>query len=427
MPWDIRGLIEGFYGRPWSWDERCAVARFVAERGMTHYVYAPKDDPRHRERWRDPYPPEELAGFTRLIDEGGLQVGFAVSPGLSIDASDDGDRRALAAKVAPLLDLGVRLVVLALDDLEPRPGLGGEHAGLACWLHEWLDGRARLALVPTEYTGTSAPTPYLDALADLPEDVVVGWTGPSVVNDALTADDARRRREALRGRRPLLWDNWPVNDAVMAYRLFLGPLRGRDPALAEHCAGYLANPMVQPRASMLPLASTAAFLRGEDPAAAWDAEAGPLRVLAEACDGEVPRRLVAEVAAGASTAALAEWLASAASCDAPGLGDEADPWVEQVHAEARVAASAVAVLDALAAADLAAARVHALPLAFAWPALRRSAVSVLGPRCSARPVLGQDAEGRWVLGRGAVEDDRNATDHLVRLALARLAQADDGG
>ncbi|MCB1015823.1 MAG: beta-N-acetylglucosaminidase domain-containing protein [Acidimicrobiales bacterium] len=57
MPWDIRGLIEGFYGRPWSWDERCAVARFVAERGMTHYVYAPKDDPRHRERWRDPYPP----------------------------------------------------------------------------------------------------------------------------------------------------------------------------------------------------------------------------------------------------------------------------------------------------------------------------------------------------------------------------------
>ena len=418
MTWEIRGVIEGFYGRPWTWDERIEVARACADGGMTHYVYAPKDDPYHRERWREPYPPDALAGFERLIAEGGLSVGFAISPGLSIDSTVREDREALAAKVAPMLDLGVELVVLALDDLPPRPGLGEEHAALATWLHEWLTGRATLALVPTEYTGTGGSTPYLDAIAGLPDDVAIGWTGPFVVNDEITVDDAQRRREALGGRPPLLWDNWPVNDAVMADRLFLGPLRGRDPALAEVCAGYLANPMVQPHANALPLASVAAFLRGDDPVAAWEAEADRrhLRVLAA-----VPAALVAEVASGAATGSLAAWLDAAAHCGAPGLEDEVGPWLEQVHAEARLGRAAVRVLDALADGEVAAAHEQALAIAFTWPAVRRAPATVMGPRCGFRPVLGQDEAGRWVLRPEALDDDANAVDRLVRLALARLA------
>ena len=161
MRWEIRGLIEGFYGRPWSWDDRIDVARWCAARAMTHYVYAPKDDPLHRSRWREPYGVEALDGFARLIAQGGLSVGFAVSPGLSMDYDDVDDRRALAAKIDPLLALGVDLVCLALDDLDPRPGLGTAHAGLTRWLHGHLDGRADLVLVPTEYTGTGTVTPYL--------------------------------------------------------------------------------------------------------------------------------------------------------------------------------------------------------------------------------------------------------------------------
>lgn len=423
MAWAIRGLIEGFYGPPWTWDERIDVARSCAARGMTHYVYAPKDDPHHRERWREPYPAEALAGFERLIADGDLTVGFAISPGLSIDAGDPADRDALAAKLAPMLDRGVELVVLALDDLPPRPGLGEEHAALTSWLHGWLDGRATLALIPTEYTGTGGATPYLEALADLPEDVPIGWTGPAVVNDTITEEDALRRGRALGGRPPLLWDNWPVNDAVMADRLFLGPLRGRDPRLDEVCSGYLANPMVQPLASKVALASTAAYLRGEDPIRVWEVEVGELRVLGEACDGSAPAALVAEVVAGAPTGPLAAWLDAAARCSAPGLEGEADPWVEQVHAEARVGRAAVRLLDALADGEVAAAHEQALAIAFTWPAVRRSPVTVLGPRCSFRPVLGQDDAGRWVLRPGAVEDGANAVDRLVRFALAGLADA----
>ena len=86
-----------------------------------------------------------------------------------------------------------------------------------------------------------------------------------MVNDRITAAEARGSADSLGGRPPLLWDNYPVNDAMMADRLFLGPLRGRDPGLAEACSGYLANAMVQPRCSMLPLASVAAYLDGDDP------------------------------------------------------------------------------------------------------------------------------------------------------------------
>src|SRR4051794_1078157 len=146
--------------------------RFCHERGMTHYVYAPKDDPKHRERWREPYGDGKMAGFERLVGEGTLQVGFGISPGLSIDYGSDDDRRALGAKVDQVIGCGIDLVVLALDDI-PFGGAeqGQGQAELTRWLREHLGDRASLVLVPTEYVGTNA-TPYLTALAvGVPEDV----------------------------------------------------------------------------------------------------------------------------------------------------------------------------------------------------------------------------------------------------------------
>ena len=152
--WAFRGIIEGFYGPPWSWDERADLMRWGHERGLTHYLYAPKDDPLHRERWDAQYGPEELAGFARLVQEQTLHVGFAISPGLSIDYHDDGHRDTLLAKIEQLLAIGIDLVCLAVDDIPVRPGLGEDHAALTTWLVDRLAGRADLLLVPTEYTGT---------------------------------------------------------------------------------------------------------------------------------------------------------------------------------------------------------------------------------------------------------------------------------
>ena len=414
----VRGLIEGFYGRPWTWDERIEVSRWCADRGMTHYLYAPKDDPKHRAQWRDAYEPDELEGFDRLVESGALDVGFAISPGLSIDYTDDGDRRALAGKLEPMLDAGVRWVCLALDDIPVRPRLGEEQAALTAWLHEWLGGRAELVLVPTEYVGTRG-SPYLDALAAaVPPEVPIAWTGSLVVNDGITVAEARARADSCGGRPPFLWDNYPVNDAIMSDRLFMGPLRGREPGLLDACSGYLANPMVQPRCSLLPLASIAAFLRGDDPISAWEreADAAGLRTFAEACDGEVPRRLVDRVVEGASHDDLRSWLERSAQCEAPGLDGEADAWVAQVRDEASVGVAALALLEATDPMDR---LLRAFALMAQWPKAARSDVTVMGERLSFSPRLGQGPDATWVVDPSSLHTGRNAIDRLCRYAFER--------
>jgi hyaluronoglucosaminidase len=402
---------------------------------MTHYLYAPKDDPLHRHRWREPYDAGALARFEALVAEGTLSVGFALSPGLSIDYDAPDDRAVLAAKVDQLLAIGVRLICLAVDDIPVRPGLGTDHARLTTWLHEHLAGRADLLLVPTEYTGT-ASSPYLDALATgVPDEVPIAWTGATVVTDAITVAEAQARAEALGGRTPFVWDNYPVNDAIMGDRLFLGPLRGREPGLGTVCSGFVANPMVQPRASLPALASVAAYLRGDDPVAGWvDAvEDRGWRVFAEACDGEHPRRLVEAVTGRPGDAdALATcraWFEAAADVHAPGLEDEAGPWLAQVRTEANVALTALRLLRRLdpgpdRAPSYEAATEQAMALALLWPACRRSPHTVLGERCSFRPVLGQWPDGAWRYDAASLVEDRNATDRLVRHALAVLGATD---
>jgi hypothetical protein len=423
VTWPIRGLIEGFYGEPWSWDARVEVMQWCHARGMTHYVYAPKDDPKHRHLWREPYESETLDGFGRLLAEGGLHVGFAISPGLSIDYRSDEDRKALAAKVDQVVAVGIDLIVLALDDIPFREGLGQDHAALTTWLREHLGDRASLLLVPTEYVGMRS-TPYLDAVADgIPEDVPVGWTGRSVVNDSITVAQASARAQAVGGRAPLLWDNYPVNDAVMSDQLFLGPLWGREAGLADVCSGYLANPMVQPRASTLPLASIAGWLNGDDPLTVWAQEAEALgwRVFAEACDGAVPRALVQGVLEGDDVDALSRWLEDAASCTAPGLEDEAGAWLAQVHAEANLGLQALRVINAAKVDDVDHALYGAFAVATLWPPVRRGQATAMGARCSIRPVLTQRADGRWAFDASSLTEGANAIDALVRYAFAQAS------
>jgi hyaluronoglucosaminidase len=406
-------VIEGFYGPPWSWDERLEVAAWCAGRGMRDYVYAPKDDPKHRERWRDPYDADELAGFERFAAHGALALGFAISPGLSIDCDAADDRAALAAKVDQVVAVGARRVVLALDDIPFGGGPQGEaHARLTTWLRDHLDDRADLSLVPTEYVGTRS-TPHLDALAaGVPDDVPIGWTGRAVVNDDIRIADARARADALGGRAPLLWDNYPVNDAVMGDRLFVGPIRGREPGLAAACSGYLANPMEHARASTLPLASIAALLGDDDPIAVWEKTAADLGWLAfaQACDGEQARSVVAS----GDRPAMRTLFGDAAVCAAPGLEEEAAEWLSQVHRDARLALTALDVLDGERSVET------VLGMGVRWQASRRSTKTVFGPRCSVRVKIGQADDGSWRVEPGAVEHDDNAVDVLVRAALDAL-------
>jgi hyaluronoglucosaminidase len=467
----VRGIIEGFYGPPWSHAARLDVIETLGAHGMNAYVYAPKDDEKHRARWRDPYDSAELDAFRELgarCRTSDMRFGFAISPGLDIAYVDGADREALLGKLTPLVAEGVDWIVLALDDLATRPGLASEQAQLATWLYEQLAmlGTARLSLVPTEYVGTR-PSPYLADLArGLPTDVDLMWTGPTVCSPVITADDARAWRDAVGGRPLILWDNYPVNDAVMERELHLGPYLGRDPALAETLDGVLCNPMVQARASLVPLLTAAEFLTAPgsyDSGAAWAraiAEVGggradALRALARACaDGplmaaadlpaqtlvttlddelEGPGWIPALVALRDEIAALRA--AAEAWRDDPDdvLGTELAPWLAQAGREGNTATAAlrllqhvrpVATFDAdgagrAAAPDAELALMHSFALLFAWIAAREApAPIVLGPRFALHPAVIQLPDGRPALDVGlAVREDASVVDRLCRIAL----------
>jgi hyaluronoglucosaminidase len=465
----VRGVIEGFYGPPWSHDARLDVIEFVAERGMNTYVYAPKDDPKHRASWREPYDGMEHARFAELAGRAakvGVRFGFAVSPGLDMDLESATDRQLLFGKLAPLLDAGVDCLVVAFDDIPGGPGLGRRQGELMAWLHARLESvapAASLLMVPTEYVAAT-PTPYLAELAaSRPATVDTMWTGPTVCSPVVTAADARARAAVNAGHAPLLWDNYPVNDGPMARSLHLGPYRGREPSLTDVVAGVLVNPMVQPRASKVALATVADYLRdpsGYEPDEAWarairdvgGGRAAALDAVARACaDG--PLLPASQLDAARLTDALVsaldgpDWAAPTASlratfdglraatrawpADDP-LGRELAPWLDQARLEADAALAALRLVQQVrpvatrtergcraAAIDPEPAFLAVFGVLLAWSAARsgRDRV-VLGPRFAVHPAIVPLPDGRGALDVGlALHENESVVDRLCRVAL----------
>src|SRR5208283_5036806 len=98
----LRGVVEGFYGPPWSHADRLDVLRFEGQHGMNLYIYGPKDDPYHRKLWREPYPPEQLKRMGKLAGtarEYFVDLSFAISPGLSMIYSSESDFQTLSHKL----------------------------------------------------------------------------------------------------------------------------------------------------------------------------------------------------------------------------------------------------------------------------------------------------------------------------------------
>ncbi len=273
----VAGVIEGFYGLPWTHEERLDLIAFCGRHGLNTWVHAPKDDPYHRARWREPYPDDELARFAELAaaaDRNGVRLVWSVAPGLDVCCSRDSELAALLAKCDQLRSVGVRSFQLLWDDIEhelhcreDEQGFGGAerpsaaaHAAFSNLVARELEQDGPLVVCPTGYAGTEE-TSYRRVLrASLDPGVVVYWTGPEVVSYAVTREELDAAAHRFGGRELLLWDNYPVNDFDRE-RLFLGPLRGRDPRIADALHGIVANGMLQAVPSKLALATVAGWAR----------------------------------------------------------------------------------------------------------------------------------------------------------------------
>jgi hyaluronoglucosaminidase len=277
-----RGAIEGFYGSPWTQQERLDQLAFYGRFKLNTYIYAPKDDPYHRDRWREPYPAEQVAGLRSLIDRAAanqVRFTFAVSPGISICYSDPADLDALVAKIGAVYQMGVRAFSVALDDIvytrwncdgdRSRYGAPSSEAAARAQV-ELLnalqrgfiadhEGAQPLQMVPTEYRGTD-DSPYRRVIREqLDPAVEVMWTGSMVVPPEITGDEAAAAAGVF-GRRTLVWDNTPVNDYQPTEgRLILAPYHRRQRGLSAEVTGIVLNPMNQAAASKVQLIGAADF------------------------------------------------------------------------------------------------------------------------------------------------------------------------
>jgi hypothetical protein len=396
----IAGVIEGFYGTPWSLDDRQSCLDDLAAWGGNWYVWAPKSEPRHRDLWREPFTSEELAGFASLATRTPVAISIGLTPGSEATAAE------VATKLRPAVDSGARGITLCFDDL-PALGAGKRHREIANEIAHVFS--TEVWLVPTHYAGTES-SPYLRELCDgLDPRILVMWTGGHVVSDRISTSEAELRMSVTGGRRPLLWDNTPVNDALMSEALHLGPYSGRDTSLRNVLSGVLVNPMEFTRASKPTIRSAMAWCAGQDPFVEWGHYVDDCgwRVLAEATafpdDEHWP-------GARPST----DWWNEVAnlSIDDPHV----EPWVQTAREGAALVLRAQSFHENPPN-DPQHRAMALIGLAVAWRAWRRSDRLVFGAGPRLRPVLTNDASGRFTWNRATFQDNASLVDDVVQRVL----------
>jgi hypothetical protein len=279
------GIIEGYYGRPWSWDMREDQARFFSARGYSSYIYAPKADQRLRKRWREDHPAAEadrLARMASLCAELGMGFGVGLSPYEAYRDFGEETRAALARRIAFFDSLGCTELAILFDDMKgDQPDLADVQVRMAHFVAERTKAR-RLIVCPTVYTDDAMlqrvygdyPPAYLDDLGKgLDPRFEIYWTGEEVCSREYSPGHLARVTERLK-RKPTLWDNYPVNDGMgMSPFLYLRAFTGRPASIGPHLTAHMVNPCLQPVLFRVPaLTLVESYERGEayEYVRAWD-------------------------------------------------------------------------------------------------------------------------------------------------------------
>ncbi len=270
------GLIEGFFGRPWSWDERREAVSFLALHGYGFYLYAPKADAFLRRRWEEPHPEAELAALSGLSAHcrgAGVRFGVGLSPfELHLKEGREWQER-MASKLERLAEIGIDDLAILFDDMRGDvPDLAERQAAIVHFAAQHTEA-GRVICCPSYYSDDPVldvafgqrPPAYLEALGRLLDPAVaIMWTGEEVCSREYSPGHLERVSEQLR-RRPFLWDNYPVNDGPrMSQHLHLRGFTGRPAAIGSHVAAHGINLASQPVLSRIPALTLAmSYAEGE--------------------------------------------------------------------------------------------------------------------------------------------------------------------
>jgi hyaluronoglucosaminidase len=282
------GYIEGYYGRMLSWKDRSLILETMRTLSLNAYLYAPKEDPYHRNEWRTFYPRQWIAAFSSFVKNGyraGVSVIPGIAPGLSYDYCSAADYATLFGKCAGLAETGARILCLLMDDIPARlpaacekafPSLGAAHGKLLCQLLTDLKKMfpgIGLWFCPTIYADElikqdRTASNYLSDLAKtMPPSVIVLWTGPQVISREISASSIQQASKFF-GRNVCIWDNLYAND-YCPRRLFIGSYKNRSVDALETARGILLNPTGLVNTDLFLLSLLSGFANKIGPEKAW--------------------------------------------------------------------------------------------------------------------------------------------------------------
>ena len=274
-----RGLVEGYYGNPYSKENRMGLFEMFGRQKMNVYIYGPKDDAYHKSKWREEYPAAQAAQITEYVNAAKankVEFVWAIHPGEDIQWNDT-DRANIVNKLKAMCKLGVRTFAVFWDDLWNDDGShGDEQAELMNYIAQELKAAypdvKPLIICPTQYNRGWANAVYLPALGNMMNsDINIMWTGNSVV-DMINRGDMEWINGQIK-RKAYIWLNYPVSDYCIDH-LLMGPTYGNDLDIAEMMSGFVANPMEYAEASKVSLFSIGDYcwnMQAYDADASWEA------------------------------------------------------------------------------------------------------------------------------------------------------------
>ena len=266
---EFRGYIEGFYGYPWTHEERMSLMEDTAKYKMNTYIYAPKDDPYHRTNWKELYPEDQAQQIAELAQAGhenNFNFCWTIHPGATLQFNDT-DFDALIKKYEQLYDLGVRQFGVLFDDTNDWYNGSAQVAFINRIDDEFVKekGDVRpLIVVAARYNAAWGPSvsyfrPYM---SDLHDDIQIMWTGAATMSNISREVYEWPKTWTGVERDLAVWWNYPVNDYCDG-KLVMAPLHNLNPDL-DNVTGFFSNPMQQADASKVALYSIADYTWNTD-------------------------------------------------------------------------------------------------------------------------------------------------------------------
>lgn len=277
------GIIEGYYGRIYSKEERNSLISFISSHDYSYYIYAPKNDRALRKNWDSDFSQDKIDFFKRLslhCKKNFIDFGIGISPlGVS---SDLGNKLPLLLNKIDLFirELNTGVIAVLFDDIKLySEDEGIHHKEIMNRISSYIktnfpDKKIRLIFCPTYYSfdpildkcfGKRPDNYFNEITKDLDENIEIFWTGNKVLSKEITKDDIDRINTLL-GRKVTVWDNYPVNDGkFICKHVYTREFKNRN-NLDGVVLSHAVNPMLEAELTKVAIATLPLCYKNEDEA-----------------------------------------------------------------------------------------------------------------------------------------------------------------